>query len=151
MTAADAAAAAEIDRMAFSQPWGEADFQRYAEDANTVALVAGGTEPAKGSGAAGAVCGFVLLSCAADEGDILKIAVHPDARRRGVGGALTEAAIRTAQQLHGTERVFLEVRESNTAAREMYRGCGFEEIGIRRNYYRDPAEDAVLMKWNAKD
>jgi len=71
------------------------------------------------------------------EAELLNLAVHPRARRRGVGRALVEAA--------GTRRAWLEVRASNEGAIRFYQSLGFTVCGRRPRYYRDPEEDAVLM------
>lgn len=85
-----------------------------------------------------AVVGFlVLLPLPPDEAEVLNIAVAPDFQRLGIGRALLKAtAART---------LFLEVRESNAAARAFYQSLGFRQTGRRRGYYHHPAEDAILM------
>lgn len=86
----------------------------------------------------GAVAGFaVWQQLTEDEVELLNLAVHPRARRHGVGRALVEAA--------GGRRAWLEVRASNQGAILFYRSLGFRVCGVRRRYYRDPEEDAVLM------
>ena len=73
------------------------------------------------------------------------IASDPACRRCGIGGALLKALTEEAARRHAGS-VFLEVRESNDAARAMYRKAGFKESGIRRNYYHAPLENAVVMQ-----
>ncbi len=86
----------------------------------------------------GEVAGFAVWQELPEGGaELLNLAVHPRARRRGVGRALVEAA--------GSRRAWLEVRASNKGAIEFYRSLGFTICGRRRRYYRDPEEDAVLM------
>ena len=82
---------------------------------------------------------------AADEGEILNLGVAPAHRRCGVGRAL---AIATLEQLSaaGVRQVFLEVRESNVAARRLYEALGFREVGRRDGYYRRPREAAVILR-----
>lgn len=75
------------------------------------------------------------------ETEILNLAVAPAWRRRGVARALLDEVLREA-----SGQIFLEVRESNTAARQLYRAVGFQEIGIRRNYYHEPSEAAIVMR-----
>jgi ribosomal-protein-alanine N-acetyltransferase len=90
----------------------------------------------------GKVLGSVMARQAADEGEILTIAVDPGHRRQGLGHRLLEAA--TAQMAAaGVRTVWLEVRTSNVAARMMYLGSGF---GVRRGYYRRPTEDALILR-----
>ena len=93
----------------------------------------------------GTLLGYGGFSVAADEAEIITVAVSPDARRCGIGRALTERMLNDARTL-GAAAMFLEVRASNIAARGLYTVLGFEEIGVRRGYYRAPREDAVLMK-----
>lgn len=78
--------------------------------------------------------GFVLMRVAADEAEILTLAVRPAARRQGLGAALTGEALADAQAL-GADRAFLEVAEDNPAARALYARLGFTEAGRRRAYY----------------
>lgn len=79
--------------------------------------------------------GFVLARAAAEDGEILSIGVHPDARGGGHGRRLVAAAERAAAAL-GATVLFLEVAEDNTPARALYKACGFDAVGRRPNYYR---------------
>lgn len=94
----------------------------------------------------GHVVGAAMLRVVAGEGELLRIAVHPDARRAGIGHAMLGVVLSATADAcpHG---VFLEVRASNVAARHLYGRHGFVDHGRRRDYYRDPKEDAVLMHW----
>ncbi len=87
---------------------------------------------------------YGILHLCLDEGDIAKIAVIPEMRGQGLGGALLDLILADVGK-EGVSNVFLEVRESNCAARGLYLSRGFEEIGIRRRYYKNPVEDAVMM------
>ena len=91
----------------------------------------------------GEVLGVGSLWLAPDEAHITSLAVTGEARRRGHGRRLVTALVALAGSL-GAEAVTLEVRASNGAARALYAGCGFEEVGERRRYYPD-GEDAVIM------
>ena len=88
---------------------------------------------------------YVGMTYAADEGSITNVATHPDARRQGLGRAVVSALLAHAPTL-GLTDIYLEVRVSNEAAIALYRSLGFEEIGRRRHFYRQPTEDALLMK-----
>lgn len=90
------------------------------------------------------IIGLLVARIAADEMEILNLAVDPRWRRRGAGGALVATALGHGRRA-GATRVFLEVRESNRAAREFYERQGFTVAGRRVRYYHQPAEDAILM------
>jgi ribosomal-protein-alanine acetyltransferase len=93
----------------------------------------------------GRVTGFIIGRQIAGEGEILNLAVIPERRRQGEGGALLKAAL-DEFRARRTSRVFLEVRESNQAAIAFYAKQGFAETGRRAGYYQDPAEAAILME-----
>ncbi|TRW14893.1 GNAT family N-acetyltransferase [Glacieibacterium frigidum] len=96
----------------------------------------------------GAPLGFSLCRRIVDESELLLVAVVPAARRRGIGGALLETAQRDAR-LRGSRTMFLEMRDGNAAASQLYRAQGFVEIGRRRDYYRGidgNRHDAVTMR-----
>lgn len=82
----------------------------------------------------------------AEEGDLMTLAVAQGWRRRGVGRLLTSALLARAQE-RGMTKVFLEVRRSNLGAQKLYEGLGFSRLGVVRDYYRSPIEDAVTMVW----
>lgn len=116
--------------------WTGADYAGLLPQQQTILLLA---EAESENRAAGFVLGRVL----ADEMEILNLAVAPDRRRRGFGRRLVAEA--TAQaRARGAARCWLEVRTSNQAALRFYRALGFVEQGRRRNYYRDPVEDAAV-------
>lgn len=91
------------------------------------------------------IVGFLAFEQIADEGSIIEVAVHPDCRRRGIARRMIDAALHDADDL---SVVFLEVRESNLPALRLYESLGFEWIGIRKKYYDDPKENAVIMRKN---
>ena len=93
----------------------------------------------------GDVAGYAIAHAAADEGEILNLGVSPAHRRCGVGSQLVRAMI-AALAARGVRAVYLEVRESNVAARELYDRLGFREMGRRSRYYRRPVEDAILLR-----
>jgi [ribosomal protein S18]-alanine N-acetyltransferase len=80
-----------------------------------------------------------------DEMEILNIAVRPESRRQGLGLRLLAGVVQICARL-GARTAFLEVRRGNDAARSLYEKFGFKEIGVRRGYYRDTGEDAILMR-----
>jgi ribosomal-protein-alanine N-acetyltransferase len=90
--------------------------------------------------------GYGIVMVAAAEAHLLNLSVSPHWQRRGVGRELTHFFLKLARD-YGAGRIYLEVRPSNTPARALYAGIGFEEIGVRRDYYpaTDGREDAVVM------
>jgi ribosomal-protein-alanine N-acetyltransferase len=90
------------------------------------------------------ICGLVVFRIMADEAEILNLAVDSSRRRRGTGSRLIQDVI-AASNAMGVRKVFLEVRESNGAARKFYARMGFTETGRRRQYYRQPVEDALVL------
>jgi ribosomal-protein-alanine N-acetyltransferase len=93
----------------------------------------------------GAVCGFMIVRIISPEMEILNVVVATESRRKGIAAALFSGAEKEARDKK-VSRVFLEVRESNAAASAFYERHGFTKIGIRANYYRGPAESAVVME-----
>lgn len=124
-----------IERRSFTIPWSESTFRGLLRR-NSAALMVGDR--------AGEVIGYLVLWFAADEAELGDLAVLPEERRRGYGRWLLGHAIEEARR-RGARRLFLEVRESNRAARRMYETAGFTVAGVRADYYTEPREDAVLM------
>jgi ribosomal-protein-alanine acetyltransferase len=96
------------------------------------------------------IMGFIVAQCLGPEWEIENVAVVAPARRCGVGRRLVDEVIRMARR-QGAEAVYLEVRESNAAARGLYGRVGFEETGRRRRYYSDPEEDAVVCSLSVSE
>lgn len=140
-TLAQLPAVHEMERACFSDPWPSHAFHdALASDARRM-YFATACDTAPGA----RVLGYVIAWYVLDEGEIGNVAVAPDARRMGVGAALLDAALAEARR-RGVRVMHLEVRESNAAARALYATRGFEEVGRRRGYYRQPAEDAILLR-----
>jgi len=108
-------------------------------DALFLVVEAGGTRE---------IAGYVVALDAADEGEILNLAVAPGGRRHGLGRALVQSILE-ALTARGVRQVYLEVRESNAPARALYAAHGFKEVGRRKQYYRRPAEDAIVLRLDA--
>ena len=98
--------------------------------------------------AQGKIAGYVVALDAADEGEILNLAVAEVGRRRGLGRALVEAIVEALTE-RGVRQVYLEVRQSNAPARALYETFGFREVGCRKAYYRRPVEDAIILRLQA--
>ena len=89
---------------------------------------------------------YVLGRVIPPEGEIYRVAVIPEYRKRGIGYRLLDYAVKT-ERGRGLEILFLEVRSRNTAALALYRAYGFRQMGIRRRYYKNPEDDAIIMAY----
>lgn len=138
--AADVPAMASIEALAFSDPWPETSFHELL--AHPFSRMATALDESR------VVVGYCIMLRAADEAEIANIATAPGARRRGIGARLLDDAI-AAGATAGVVALFLEVRESNTAARALYASRGFVAVGRRRGYYRHPVEDALVLRRDA--
>ena len=92
----------------------------------------------------GAVLGYVGSQTVLDETDMMNLAVHPDCRRRGIASSLIDALLSRLKE-RGSRCLKLEVRVSNEAAIAVYESMGFGKLGLRKNYYRNPREDALIL------
>ena len=134
-TAKDASAIARIEELCFSDPWSERDVLGCIATDGGIAFVALRD---------GAVIAYLLGRLIAPEAEIYRIAVIPTERRHGIGYRLLDFAMKT-ERGRGLETVFLEVRSRNDAAIALYSAYGFERAGIRRSYYKNPEDDAIIM------
>lgn len=146
----DVTRVAEIERTAFADPWSDAAFVSSLSLPHIRFLVAdsgGAAGPASHGPAAGAsvVVGYVLAMILGPEGEIADIAVASDARGRGIGGLLLDQILVDLRRA-GVRTVYLEVRESNEAARRLYESRQFGHVGRRRGYYQHPVEDALVLR-----
>ena len=131
----DIGAIAALEAACFSAGASEETLERLRTDPGCVLLCA--REGAE-------LLGSVWFQCVLDEGYVGNLAVWPAHRRRGIGRALVEAMLDKAWA-RGLSFLTLEVREGNLPARSLYRSYGFEEVGLRKNCYERPRENAVLM------
>ena len=131
----DSAAVAEMEQQIFSDPWSEKSVMETVQQKQSVCFAAE---------KAGHLLGYLLVYHAADEAEIARIAVQKEARRQGAAGKLMQALEHYCEE-HKMEKLLLDVRESNEAARSFYTKNGFVEDGIRQGFYVNPSEDAVLM------
>ena len=170
MTIADIPCVAEIERTSFPLSWPPTAYQRELERGDlaryTVAVerISAATAPSTAGGGrlarllasrhrqrAGApaasnerIMGFLGLWFIVDEAHIVTVAVREDSRRRGLGELLVAEAIDAAAERLAT-LLTLEVRVSNTGAQALYQKYGFARVGIRKRYYTDNGEDALIM------
>ena len=125
----------QLEQLCFSVPWPRDALRRQLPDDNHVFLAATDGER---------VLGYVGMMFVLDEGYISNVAVAPAFRRRGIADALIVELLRRADAL-SLSFVTLEVREHNIPAISLYENCGFVRVGLRKNYYQKPCENAVLM------
>jgi [ribosomal protein S18]-alanine N-acetyltransferase len=136
MTAADIPIVLAIEHESYTVPWSEATFRSLLRRRDAELIVAE---------AGGAVIGYAIFWTVLDQSELGNVAVTGSWRGRGIGHRLVAAVLDRAEQ-RGVREVFLEVRPSNTAARSLYERFGFAPVGRRRNYYQEPAEDALVLR-----
>ena len=142
----DLAAMLRIEQASFADPWTVDSFATALSLDRMRVLVAESAERGRERGdAAAEVLGYVVALVVGPEAEIADLAVAPEARRQGIGRALLEGSVAELRAA-GVRTVYLEVRESNRAARALYDAHGFESVGRRRRYYRSPVEDALVLK-----
>ena len=139
---ADAKRLAEAEKAIFSDPWSERDI--------TDTICSDGAMCYTALSDGGELIAYLLGRKIVPEGEIYRIATLPEHRRRGVAYRLLSYATKT-ERGHGLETLFLEVREKNIPARSLYKSFGFSEIGVRKNYYKLPLDNAVIMLLSAKE
>lgn len=129
--------AALIEKACFSVAWDEAALAAELENPCSHLYIAF---------ADGKAAGYAAIYAVEGEADIARVAVLPEYRRRGIAEAMLLYALKDV----GASTAFLDVRESNLPAVKLYEKLGFKSMGVRKNYYSDPAENAVLMKLDAR-
>jgi ribosomal-protein-alanine N-acetyltransferase len=137
MKSADVSTVARLEVESFSTPWSAATFRTLLRRSGAELWVA--EIPVDG------VIGYYVLWCIQDQGEVANIAVDERFRGRGIGAQLLDHALDVARS-RGVESVYLEVRVSNERAAALYASRGFEQIGVRRNYYERPKEDARVLR-----
>ena len=126
-------AVAELEKQNFSEPWSENSVRGELTNALALWLVALDGEE---------VVGYVGSQTVLGEADMMNIAVAPSHRRQGIARLLVEELIRQLDAYQLT----LEVRASNAGAIALYESLGFTQVGLRKNYYRKPKEDALILR-----
>ena len=136
MKATHVAQVAELERICFADPWSEKSVASELDNKWALWLVAEEND---------CVMGYIGSQTSIDETDVMNVAVHPDYRRKGIAEALiTELVARLKEG--GSHALMLEVRASNAPAIALYEKLGFSQVGCRRNYYRNPKEDALILR-----
>lgn len=127
---------AELEKVCFSDPWSEKSIASELDNKLSFWLVAldGDT-----------VAGYVGSQSVLGESDMMNVAVHPDYRRQGIGEALVTGLVQALRE-RGNHCLSLEVRASNAPAIALYEKQGFTQVGRRPNYYRNPKEDALILR-----
>ena len=136
MCETDVCQIAEIEKMCFHDPWSQVSIASELENPLSYWLVAVDH---------GQVAGYVGSQTVLDGSDMMNIAVRPSFRRQGIAGNLIEKLIAGVKE-KGAICLALEVRASNTPAIDLYKKFGFQQVGRRPNYYRNPREDALIMR-----
>ena len=127
---------AQLEKICFSDPWSEMSIAHELESLWSYWLVAVDGDT---------VAGYIGSQSSIDEADIMNVAVHPDYRRQGIAENLINTLVVELKN-RGCHALLLEVRVSNTPAITLYEKLGFEQVGCRKNYYRNPKEDALILR-----
>lgn len=125
-----------LERECFADPWSQQSIASELHNPLSLWLVAQEGQT---------LLGYVGSQTCQDETDMMNIAVSPASRRQGVARALIEALV-SALRERGSKQLTLEVRASNGPARQLYESLGFLQVGLRKNYYRNPKEDALILR-----
>ena len=136
MKSAHVAQIAQLEKICFSDPWSENSVASELDNPLSLWLVALNGET---------VAGYVGSQSVLDGADMMNVAVHPEFRRRGIARDLVNALVDALKE-KGIKSLTLEVRQSNEAAIALYEQLGFLQVGLRPNYYRNPKENALIMR-----
>ena len=136
MKSSHVAQVAQLEKICFSDPWSENSIASELTNKLSFWLVAmeGDT-----------VAGYIGSQTVMDESDMMNVAVHPDHRRKGIAEALVNTLVENLKRM-GSRCLTLEVRASNAPAIALYEKLGFVVVGRRKNYYRNPREDALILR-----
>ena len=136
MDACHVSQVAALEAVCFRDPWSERSVASELTNPLSCWLVAVDGET---------VLGYIGSQTVLDESDVMNVAVHPDHRRKGIAQALV-TALADALRERGSCKLTLEVRSSNASAISLYEKLEFRQIGLRKNYYRNPKEDALILQ-----
>ena len=136
MNESHVAQVAELEKICFSDPWSEKSVASELSNPLSCWLVAEED---------GLVAGYVGSQTVIDESDMMNVAVHPVHRRKGIAEALVKELIEALKKRE-SHCLTLEVRASNDQAKALYEKLGFVRVGLRKNYYRNPKEDALILR-----
>ena len=136
MNAAHVSQVAALEKICFADPWSEMSIASELQNLWAYWLVAVNGDQ---------VAGYIGSQSSIDEADVMNVAVHPDYRRQGIAESLIEALVAELKN-RSIHSLTLEVRASNAPAISLYEKQGFAQVGCRRNYYRNPKEDALILR-----
>ena len=136
MNASHVPQVAELEKLCFSDPWSEKSITQELQNDYSLWVVA--LEDDR-------LLGYVGSQSSYGESDMMNIAVHPEYRRVGIARSLIEYLIDELNR-RGCHSLSLEVRASNAPAIGLYEKLGFQQVGLRKNYYRNPKEDALILR-----
>ena len=136
MTADHVSQVAELEKICFSDPWSEKSVAHELTNPLSLWIVAVEGER---------VAGYVGSQSVMGESDMMNVAVHPDFRRQGVAELLVKELVAALAE-KGNYCLTLEVRASNAPAISLYEKLDFQQVGLRKNYYRNPKEDARILR-----
>ena len=127
---------AELEMICFSDPWSEKSVASELNNPLALWLVAEENDR---------VAGYIGSQTVVGETDMMNVAVHPDFRRKGIAEELVVSLVEELKKLE-SHCLTLEVRASNEPAKQLYEKLGFQQVGCRKNYYRNPKEDALILR-----
>ena len=127
---------AALEQMCFSDPWSEKSVASELDNSLSLWLVALEADT---------VVGYIGSQSVLGESDMMNVAVHPDHRRKGIAEALITELVSMLRE-KGNHCLSLEVRASNMPAISLYEKLGFSQVGLRKNYYRNPREDGLILR-----
>ena len=136
-TEADLPLLCTLEAAAFRDAWREGEIRSHLHSATAITLIC--------EDGAGDAAGYLFGSCLPPEGEVYRIAVPSERRGCGIGRFIMQGFLNILEN-NGADVCFLEVREGNTAARALYAAVGFTAVGLRKNYYKDPPEHALVLK-----
>lgn len=136
MTSQHVAQVAALEKLCFADPWSENSVAAELEHDYSLWVVALEEDT---------VVGYVGAQISFEEADMMNVAVHPDHRRKGIAESVIDALIAQLKE-RGCAGLSLEVRASNIPAITLYEKMEFTQVGLRRNYYRNPKEDALILR-----
>lgn len=127
---------AALEKLCFADPWSEMSIASELQNLWSYWLVAVSGDT---------VVGYIGSQSSIDEADVMNVAVQPDFRRQGIAESLISTLVEELKK-RGIHALMLEVRASNAPAIALYEKLGFQQVGLRKNYYRNPKEDALILR-----